>query len=310
MAALNCELSPLVFVELYRLLGKRRDLHEGLEERLSVLGLGGLAWLSEAMETYDERWRADLTWIAPDSVAGSVVQYENALLASWLLAGLRHAGPSQDFSSELRRAVAMRALQEVDGLQSPFPAPLTPSVIGWTLGMVVGAVDASFPVLPATLLGDPELDAAYQGLIEHLIVLDGDTEQVPELVASATYIRSAGLAEALAGNDADGLRRAIEKLLLDSRLLAPQEVLTRIQRNWDSRFVDRRNVLTHLRLDQGELTFTTAAAHVSALDHIRVMLEGITQFVCQAVSARLAEVRPRELQGNPWEGYLRRNLTR
>ncbi len=249
-----------------------------------------------------------MEWVDADSASGSTVSHQNALLASWLLAGLRNTGPSQYFSGDLRRAVTERALEDVSGLHSPFPSSLVPSVIGWTLGMVVGEVDASFPVVPSTLLGDPELDAAYIGLVEHAASLDGTKDQVPELAGSATYIRSAGLAEAMAGDGPANLRQAIEKLTLDSRFTAPQEVLTRIQQNWDSRFVDHRNVLTHLRIDQGALTFTAAAAKASTLDHIRLTLEGITQFVCQAVSARLYESRPRDLNGNPWESYLLREL--
>ncbi|MDH3010074.1 hypothetical protein [Gordonia alkanivorans] len=306
MGSLNCELSALVFAELYQHLLTDQTRRDELLARLETLNVG-LEWLSTMAEAYDAKWRAESRWLTAENVDGYVLDVEHAVVATWILAGLRNTGHSHDYSSDLRMSVTERAIREIDDdLPSSLPAALSPAVIGWTLGRVEGSVDGSLPVVPAYPLPDPFVYSAYEGLVEHVIGLPAEVDSLPELAGSATYVRSAGLAEALVG-DEGGPQRALDKLMRETSLLTPSNVRTRLQRHWVD-FVDRRNVLTHIRADTGGMTFAEATVQSKAWQHLKLTVEGITHFVCQAISGYLYEHMPPPVHGDPWEKFIRRDL--
>jgi len=305
MAVLNCSFSPLVFAELYSLLLRDEVRRDALIERLASQDFD-IDWLALMAQEYDAKWRSDTRWLTLETIGDSVLDAEHSIVATWLLAGLRHTGHSYDLSSELRMAVARRAAEEFDGLPPSLPPALSPIVVGWTLGKVVGSVDGSVPVVPAYPLDDPDVHAAYIGLVEHVASLPGDLDLFPELVGSATYVRSAGLAEALAGGE-DGPRKAIGKLMAESSLLTPSSLHTRLHRHW-SDFVDRRNVLTHVRADGGNMTFVEAADQTRSWQQLKLTVDGITLFVCQAISRQLYNEVPPAVHGDPWEKFIKRDL--
>lgn len=306
MAELNCRLSPLVFAELYRLLleGDVRD--DDLGARLAELRYD-IDWFQTAADAYDAKWREAAQW-GPDAIEDNALDPEHAVVATWILAGLRNTGHSLDLSGDLRERIAIRAEEEVPGLELPLPAALTPVVIGWTLGKVAGFVDGSLPVVPAVPHEDEQINAAYMGLVEHVANLPSATHEYPELTGSATFVRSAGLAEALADLGEDGTQqKAVNKLMLDSRSQAPEYVLTRLRSTWERDFVKRRNVLTHVRGRDG-LTFTDAVDGTRTWSHLEQTVAGITQFVCQAISLQLYDAMPPAVHGDPWTKFVERDL--
>src|ERR1700742_3064297 len=108
---LKCELSPLVFAELYRSLGADNGRAEALEERLGQLGLDH-QWLADAAELYEAKW---VSLLSRATGPGDLVALtaDHALLASWILAGLRQSGSSYEFGNELRQRVTERAFAEL-----------------------------------------------------------------------------------------------------------------------------------------------------------------------------------------------------
>lgn len=196
MGELTCKLSGLAFAELYRLLRDDRVRRERLNERLNQLGYDE-DWLDEAIAAYNSKWRADAEYISPELAEDFALTVEHALLATWLLAGLRNSGDSYDFSASLRGAVQARMAAEAQSLGESRPPSFSPIVRGWTLGRVMGSLDAQLPMVPASYPSDPHISVAYQGLIEHLLHLEGFNAQWPELAGTALLVRTGGLAEAL-----------------------------------------------------------------------------------------------------------------
>lgn len=315
MATLKCELSSVVFAELYKLLlSSGRDLRESVELRLGDLGYD-LDDLQAWAELYQANWQAQLQYVDADSVADYSLSEEHAVVATWLLAGLRNHGDSSDLSYQLDTAVQQQTSGAAGLVGASRPPSLHPVIRGWTLGAVA---PTSVPILPMILARQPEDEAiaeAYQGLVEHVIHLDGTTEHPwPELMGSAIYVRAGGLAGALRPPPPPppnlGLSWSIEKLMGESQRQIASGILSRLRSNWNG-WVERRNVLTHVRLDEGmgDTTFGAATALVRTWDDVEMTLLAITHFICQEVSMELVDPPlPLAVANDPWRRYLKREL--
>ncbi|WP_396902923.1 hypothetical protein [Mycolicibacterium sp.] len=295
MAELTCKLSALVFAELYRLLGATTVHSDSLDDRLSQLGYD-TEWLVEASEAYELKWRSDAIDIDPDTAEDLALPGEHSLLASWLLAGLRNAGHSYDFSADLRAAVQRRMGADAQPLARFRPPSLSPIIRGWTLGRVVSITDPLLPMVPAAYPSDPHITAAYHGLVEHVLHLELLDPPWPELACTATYVRTGGLAEALRPPPSPppylGLSHSIDLLMSEARRHVPTDVYERLRQNW-IRWVERRNVLTHVAPGNGwDRTFSESAEEVRTWEQLELTILGISQFVFQEVSHELLDSVP------------------
>lgn len=310
MDGMSCTLSPLVYAELYRLLAADKQRYDDIEERLSEIGYAP-AWLSTAADAYDEYWAMQLELAGAEGVGNiSVGSSEHALLATWILAGLRNTGDDNTLSSALRANVYRRAISEVPDLKMPLPSVLNPVIYGWTLGKVVSLSSTDVPVepvAPASMPDDDNLVAAYLGLVNHVLALEGMAEPWPEMMQTSTYWRGYGIAEALKPGAGDG-GRALLELLAESRPLLSQPVFSQLNNHF-SRFGARRNALSHVTDDaRRPERFVEVVEDTHGWEHLRVTLRGLTQFVCQEVSRLLYEEDPPPaLRNDPWR-YLVREM--
>jgi hypothetical protein len=308
MDRMSCTLSPMVYAELYRLLAADNQRFDDLAVRLGDIGYS-LTWLGTAADAYDEYWAMQLDFSGTGSVEHITLESsEHALLATWILAGLRNTGDDRTLNSALRTNVQKRAVGEVPDLEMPLPSVLNPVIYGWTLGQVVSSSSSDWPVAPASLPDDVNLVAAYQGLVNHVLALENMTEPWPEMMQTSTYWRGYGIAEALKPEAGSG-GRALLELLSEARPLLSQPVFSQLNTHF-TRFGGRRNALSHITDDAGRPErFVDVVAATHGWEHLRVTLRGLTQFVCQEASRLLYEEDPPPaLRNDPWE-YLVREIS-
>lgn len=282
---LTCRLSPLVYAELYSLLAENGKLADGLDRRLNEIDLD-LEWLGTSVTAYNDHWASSAQWTdgnGPDHRAA--LSEDHALLASWLLASLRNQGPCDDLSRELTSRVADRRNREVPQVKV-FPSSLEPRIIAWTLGMVVGRFDVNFPVVPAQMPVDHEVELAYRGFVEHIVHLGEIPDPWPEVMCSSTLWRAAGLAEGLRP-DANGPDEAINHLMVAIRQLTPAHQYERLRKHWIG-FVSHRNALTHVAPKAGQPRFSDAVNVARASEHVAPTVLGITSFVFEMISTELS----------------------
>tara|TARA_R100000365_G_C2747768_1_gene78023 strand:- start:645 stop:1556 length:912 start_codon:yes stop_codon:yes gene_type:complete len=289
---MTCELSPLVFAELYSLLGDKTAWADTLEDRLADGGLD-LAWLSEAAQMYSSYWDT-VTAASPMALLPD----DHAHLASWILAALRLKEPSDNFSDELRDRVLQRYSADTGVATGILPEGAAGIVVAWTLGKVVGEFDVVLPVVPAKLPSDDDIAAAYTGLVEHVGTLPKSTPW-PEMLGSSAHWRSAGLAESLSPRNPPSLSSSIGQLVSESQRHMESRKYLAMKTHWnDPKFVPRRNVLTHVKSDG--ITFDDAAKKASEHREITPTIAGVTQFICQHVADELADPGNRPPWGNLW----------
>jgi hypothetical protein len=319
VAALKCKLSPLVFAELYRLLLRQpREMSQSLDLRLSSLNYD-LDNLAQWAEAYEANWGAQAVYVEANSDGEYALSEQHAELATWILAGLRNWGDSEALSYELDQVVDRRVVEAPNLANGGRPQSLRPSIRGWTLGAIIPTNAPGLPMVLALNPADEAIAEAYIGLVEHLAHLDqflGANEAWPELVGSAVYVRTGGLAGALRPPPPPppnlGLSWSIYKLMADSQRQISGTLLERLRKNW-IRWVERRNVLTHVRLDEDDSTesFRSAAARVRTWNDVETTVLGITHFVCQEVAFELADPDtplPISIMNDPWRRYLQREL--
>lgn len=300
---LTCELSPLVFGELYRLLDADTRFADLLTERLGEIDLDR-GWLLEAAGAYEGRWQSDVAVLQDiGSTAQPVgLSKDHALLASWVLAALRTEGRCDELSDKLRARVADRANNDMTHL-ADLPSCLAPRVIAWTLGMVVGRFDINFPVIPAQMPIDMEVELAYRGLVEHVVHLAEVEEPWPEVMCSSTLWRAAGLAEGLQP-EANGPEAAINQLMAAIRHTTPEYQYERLRKHWIG-FIEHRNALTHVAPSAGKTRFSDSVRIACDSDHVNPTVMGVTNFVFQKVSQELAGPAGRAVRSGLWEQILR-----
>ncbi|MFF7717125.1 hypothetical protein [Streptomyces sp. NPDC007988] len=294
---LKCELSPLVFAQLYKQLAADTDRAELLQDRLSEIG-HELSWLTEAAARYEATWQGNLKVAAGPGDLVSLSQ-PHALLASWLLASLRVTGSSYEFGDDLRSEVTRRALAEIPNVSVELPSPWRPVVAGWTLGMVVGAVDQNLPVAPAQLPSDANVRAAYEGLVEHVLHLGTLPTPWPEMVGTATFWRGTGLAEGLKPEAENG-HQAIKQLIFECRYSVPDHLGRRLSQHFEH-FAEQRNTLSHIADKPGKPRFINVIGQARDWNQIRLTITGITQFLCAQVSLELTESASRAIRAETWD---------
>ncbi len=309
MAELTCALSAVVFAELYQLLAKNRDGRDALDDRLVEIGYDS-EWLSDAAAAYRAKWQYDAQYIDADSADSYALSEEHAILATWILAGLRNDGDCYQLAADLRDAVVKRLAADAPALVAVRPQSMAPIIRGWTLGLVAGTLDPLVPVVPAVFPQDENIAEAYRGLVDHVLHLGALGESWPELVGTALYVRTGGLAEALRPAPPPppqrGLSYSVSTLVSESRRQVPLHIFSRLTANFD-RWVPRRNVLTHVRPSEDGTTFADSASLVRTWDQIEMTVMGITQFICQEVSLELFDSIPSALRNDPWD-YLKREI--
>lgn len=289
---LRCELSPLAFAELYRLLASDRSYKSRLEEWLSDEIQVPYDWLRDAVEKYEGLWQQ---WRADPAMATLGLGHEHALWATWVLVGLRGRGPSDGLSTRLSERVRERYLAEVAAPAWPPPSTLMPVVCMWVLGSVVGSLDSTVPVLPGRLPQDENAKHAYLGLVQHAVDLAGVGQPWPELMGAAIPIRACGLAQVLVKGDnlpdKLALSDAILLLLREAELLLNDEQYRQLKNYWydGNGFIDVRDVLTHVLPKKDRVAFAEAAQRVQSIDDLRLALDGIAHFVCMRASDEMVE---------------------
>ncbi|WP_441958710.1 hypothetical protein [Mycolicibacterium houstonense] len=302
MEELNCQLSPLVYAELYRLLGTTAEFEDSLALRLDEIGYR-LDWLSEATDAYRGKWEYDLQYIDVTTIGDYVLQKPgHALLATWILAGLRNTGHCYDVSSNLAAKVLESATKDIADLRTPLPASLSPTVIGWTLGKLIGR--EGLPAALAQLPEDGNVRAAFLGLVEHVLHLQTMQEPWPEMMCMAAYWRGYGLAEGmLPGHGSGG--PALRQLLAEAQLSMQQSQYSLLHRHFEH-FNQRRQAVSHIADDESRPSYLDVIETIKDWSDLRMTVLGLTQFVGQEVSKQLAESPvPRALRGDPWSYLLR-----
>lgn len=289
---LKCELSPLVFAELYQLLLSATGYRDALSERLRQVDADP-EWLTTAAELYETKWQAERDTDPPFTVSS-----DHAVYASWLIAPLASTGSSLDFGAQLDQSVTTRVLREVQSGTARSDA-FRPAVIAWTLGQVLGGVARDIPVVPAQYPADPDLAAAYDGLVKHAASLDLAAEPWPEITGTATIWRAAGLAEALKPT-ADGPAAALNTLMAETKRLMPALVHEQLRLHWIG-FVDRRNALTHVAQVTGRSRFHECARAAETWRQVEPSIRGMAYFVCHRVADELRGQAGRRVHAGTWE---------
>lgn len=288
MEAMTCELSPLVYAELYRILSERHA--NDLSERLHEIDLDD-AWLNEASEAYRR------TWEHKRETSG--LKSDHALLGSWLLAGIRDRAISDELTVDLWSALVEQLGSEADALTKL--NAFRPVVMGATLGMVVpNVLDSSLPAVPARNVEDIHIAAAYDGIVEHVLHLAAIESRWPEMVGSALFIRGTGLAESLRPEaERRGPEQAINALLAETRRFTSDASHTLLRRHWSNGFVDKRNAVAHILPALGKPAFRDVAEDALSWEDVRLTVRGITQWTFQKVSEELEQ--SREVNTHSWE---------
>lgn len=300
MAALKCEFVAIVYAELYRLLANDKRLVDSLALRLDEIRYD-VDWLDEAIEAYEGKWTSDLQYMAHDSVGDFVLtQPDHAVLATWILAGLRNTGQCYDLSSELSHRVMERAQRDIPGLVVPLPSALSPVIYGWTLGCVVGSDD--LPAMPAVLPPEENVQQAFIGFMEHVLVLQSMVTPWPEMMSTATYWRGYGIAEGLLPEHGNGGHALAQLKNEASRTMAPAMYAT-LERYFKP-FNQRRQSVSHVARDESRPSFVEVAATIQDWPDLRMAVVGLTQFVYQEVSKGLQDTPPRSIRPGVWDNLI------
>ncbi len=273
---LTCKLSALVYAELYALLGEERDWTKLSDERLAELGRQP-EWRDHAVQRYEALWALDSSCAEAEQTASE--DRMDAELATWIIAALRHTGPSDAFSSELAGRVRDRFRRQFP--HGPLPAWFDVSVVAWTLGRVCGQIDRTTPVTPAEWPDDADVTAAYRGLLDHVNGLPEETPW-PEMRGSSILLRVAGLAEGLSP------RLKLEDCLagLTNDSLLPSGLADRLRGSWGD-FVKMRNGFAHVRPKVRGYGLGELATQFCDGDAVRTYVQAATHFVCSAVGLQL-----------------------
>lgn len=302
MEQMNCVFVPLVFAELYKLLSGEKKYENALEDQLASIHLP-LEWLAEAGEAYNRKWTSDLDYLISDNVDQLALTEQHSQFATWLLAGLHAGGACGELSSRLETMVMARALDEVEEIQTPLPPVLSPTIIGWTLGSVIGRRGNDLPVAPALLPSDENVRAAFEGLIEHVIAIQGMEQPWPEMMQTAMYWRGYGLAEALRPQLGAG-GPALKQLRLETLSTMAYAERVEVGKHLDN-FNARRNALSHITDDQSRPRFVEVIDEVRQSSGIELTMRAMTQFVFHDVARAAREHPPAVVRQGAWEAMER-----
>ncbi|MFK0005085.1 hypothetical protein [Paenarthrobacter sp. NPDC090522] len=298
MGQLKSRFVPLVFAELYKLLASEKSYATALEDHLDFVHLP-LEWLDEASEAYETKWKSDLGFVTPDSIQDVALSDQHTEFATWLLSGLRLIKSCGELSEKLETAILERALNEIEGMLLPLPPALSPTIIGWTLGSVIGRGGNDLPVVPAIWPQDANVRLAFEGLIEHVLALQEMQEPWPEMMQTAMYWRGSGLAEALRPEAGRG-GLALERLRIGALSTMAEAQRHEVGRHLDD-FNDRRNALSHITDDRSRLSFVDVIGELQPASSVSLTMRAMTQFVFHDLSASVREKRPKVVRQGAWE---------
>jgi len=283
----DCRLLPLVLVELYQLVEELRSSDSAVDERCVTAGMDKEA-IRDLQDLYEAYWDYQLAYglepLAPP----------HAQLASWLLAGARHLGPSEPYEAEVMDRVMGRCA--TDGVD-PATRGVKAVLCAWTVGSITTPMaNTRWPAIPAFPVDDAHVWAAYVGLLHHL---DGLLTDPPpgreELAHSSVVWRLVGISDGLGslGIDEDESHRQFDnfsRLVAQGRSIVAAATVERFGTAFAELLVDR-NALTHLRPWQSYPGFADVVDTYCVLDPVRFIIDAITTFVFNDVTAR-TEVRP------------------
>lgn len=295
---MKCVFVPMVFAELYRSLAQEERYADALEDQLASIHLP-LEWLGEAAEAYDRKWSADLSYLMPNAVEDYALSEQHSQFATWVLSGLYASGACADLAANLEAAVTARALDDVEDLQAPLPPVLSPTIIGWTLGSIVGIAGNDAPIMPALPPSDENVCAAFDGLIEHVLALQTMSQPWPEMMQTAMYWRGYGLVEALRPEAGTG-GRALKELRLATATSMAGAQGHQIKRHLDT-FGERRNALSHIADDQSRPRFIDVIDNERNSSGIELTMRAMTQFVFHEVATEVRHRPPPVVRPRAWE---------
>lgn len=298
MDRLNCVFVPLVFAELYRALARDNRYAQALEDHLASVHLT-LGWLDEAADAYDRKWNADLAYLTPADVADYALSEQHSQFATWVLSGLYASGACAELATNLATSVTTRALGDVDELKGPLPPVLSPTIIGWTLGSIIGIKGSDIPVAPAVRPSDENVRVAFDGLIEHVLTLQAMPEPWPEMMQTAMYWRGYGLAEALRP-EADSGGPALAQLRRETVTSMASARSHEIGRHLDT-FGQRRNALSHIADDPRRPRFIDVIDDERKSSGIDLTMRAMTQFVFHEVTKVVRDRPPAVVRPRAWE---------
>ncbi len=267
--ALGCELSPLVLSTLYeRVLSLKSDNSlVAFSDRAAQLGLDD-DWFRSAIDAY--RRMAELDY--PD------VHTNHSLLATWLLAGERRNAKLQ--SAELDAEFAALPTTDADH-QAVLRC--------WTLGKVALAPDQWGPralAVPACPPADPNVAAAYEGLIRHATAL-ADHGEFGEMAHTAVVFRLHTLVEGILPGTDSPEARFRERLANVRGILTPNEADT--WRASAEHLYHPRNVMTHLHQGKSPSSFSDYASDYDAVQSVRAPALACALLVFDQVSVEQSE---------------------
>ena len=247
--ALGCELSPLVFSTLYEgvlNLDSNRSL-VAFSDRAAQLRLDD-TWFRYAIDAY--RRMAELDY--------ADMHTNHSLLATWLLAGERRN--DKVTSAELDADLA--ALPTKDAGRNAV-------LRCWTLGKVALAPDQWGPralAVPACPPADPNVTAAYEGLIRHATAL-ADHGELGEMAHTAVIFRLYALVEGILPDTGPPEARFRERLANVRSILTPNEADT--WRAGAEHLYHPRNGMTPLHQGGSPTSFSNYASEYDAVDSVR-----------------------------------------
>ncbi len=284
--ALTCQLSPLVYAQIYAYLQTDSYSRAALAERVERVGYDeGI--LSELESGYRALWQFQIGQAGGNQAELWGLDDRHARLATWLLAGLRRQGePSQELSAIIRREVGEQFQASFSNV--PLPDVVQPIVIAWTLGQVYGGLDVALPAVPATDPPDPDVALAYAGLVSHLCGLGSLAQPWPEVTSSATIWRAAGIIDGLKPQPVPNLRQAISEAMTQAKDVIPAHVARELTLYWDE-FRLVRNGLTHVVPSDEGYAFRDVADRASTWEGIQLCINGITYMVFNEVSLSVLE---------------------
>ncbi|ASN39987.1 hypothetical protein CGQ24_13840 [Arthrobacter sp. 7749] len=295
MAELECLLSPLVYSQLYRLLAADERMTANLAGRLGQIDRP-IEWLDYLRDIYDLKWAEDREQIIKGEWAPTGMPSDHAILASWILVGLRPLGELSDFGAQLNTAVSERLSEEAPNLLTRRGEVFSPAIVAWTLGMVVDAgLSSNLPVVPAKPIKHIQIAAAYDGLIKHVKILGMTPAPWPEMLGTATLVRGAGLVEALRPAPEGkvwGPLQAVTKLIQEAEGAMVEGLRKRVREHWlNGDFIARRNTIVHIQGISGEPSFVDISATANSWEKVEMTIRGLTQFVFHEVSVELEDGR-------------------
>ena len=312
MAELRCTFAAIVYAELYELIVRSRS--DAVYDLLDELGMDQET-VRRLIDTYRLAWectdRVVLESKGALSSSDLVTSTDHAQLAQFVLSTVRENQDTIGMQSDLLYRVRL-AFEATQGFCGIIPECAQPVVAAWGLGMRVGQMNPVYPAVLAVGHGNRNVDIAYTGLVEHLVVSRQTyglpIDDWPELVRSAVIWRAVAILDGLGklephamptgqGNRG-GAADAAAHLTGAVGSYLPVAQRTRYGRAWGS-MVAVRDGLTHITEGTGSnpRDFSAAAAESSNWSDLGdLLVEGLTALMLFLEADAAAQVHPNEIR--------------